>query len=142
MMRKCDSCGTAYAAQRSTSRFCSSVCRRRNGGAPRSRTLVVSVGEGVEDQGIGGDELISAVTRKLTAAGMRHSVLGELAVVLARALAREGESAAGRAAVARELSRVMTSALRGVKVAPDSLDDLKRRRDRKRRLDDRNGRPL
>ncbi len=63
---------------------------------------------------------------------MTNSALGQLALLLAAKLSDPNDTAAGTAAVSRELSRVMTSALRGVRVSADPLDELRRRRDVKR----------
>ena len=130
-MRKCDLCGASYVAQRSTSRFCSPRCRSRNGGAPRQRHFVLSVTSDATD-GNEGASLLDAVRSELGAAGMTNSALGQLALLLAAKLSDPNDTAAGTAAVSRELSRVMTSALRGVRVSADPLDELRRRRDVKR----------
>jgi hypothetical protein len=125
MMRNCDSCGTAYIAQRSTSRFCSSVCRRRNGGAPAPPRPPQARSEA--------SAALLAVTRaELQAAGMLKSVLGQAALKLAEALGNPDETAGGVAALSRELRATMAAVLQCAPAARDPLDELKQRRDRKR----------
>jgi endogenous inhibitor of DNA gyrase (YacG/DUF329 family) len=131
MMRKCDLCGASYVAQRSSSRFCSPRCRSRNGGAPRQRHVVLSVTSDATD-GDGGASLLDAVRSELAAADMTNSALGQLALLLAGKLSDPHDTAAGIAAVSKELSRVMTAALRGVHVSTDPLDELQKRRHVKR----------
>ena len=131
VMRKCDFCGASYVAQRSTSRFCSPRCRSRNGGAPRQRHVVLSVTSDATD-GNEDASLLDAVRSELAAADMTNSALGQLALLLASKLSDTDETAAGTAAVSKELSRVMTTALRGVRVTSDPLDELRKRRDVKR----------
>ena len=122
VIRCCDLCSRPYEARRSTSRFCSSSCRARNGKRVRGRAR--SAGSG----GL----LADAVQAELAAAGTAETWLGRLATQLARSLDEEAHSGAGRAALSRALSESMTAALssEGVPVEPDALDELRARRAR------------
>jgi hypothetical protein len=120
MMRNCDSCGTAYIAQRSTSRFCSSVCRRRNGGRPAPpRPPRVT-----EDSA-----LLDAARAELAAVGRVGTWQGQAVLLLAEAMCTD-QTAAAMAAISKEFLRARAVALQDVP-AVDPLDELKRRRDRK-----------
>ena len=88
--------------------------------APRQRHVVLSVASDVTD-GNEGATLLDAVRSELAAADMTNSALGQLALLLAAKLSDTNETAAGTAAVSKELSRVMTAALRGVRVSADPL---------------------
>ena len=69
---------------------------------------------------------------ELDGVGKLDSMLGQQALMLAQALGDPDESASGAAALSRELRAVMALALRGVRGAADQVDELRRRRDRKR----------
>jgi hypothetical protein len=125
MMRSCDFCGTAYLAKRSTSRFCGDRCRRRNKGAPPPP-------KPTREQSLTATGLVDAVRAELDGVGKLDSMLGQQALMLAQALGDPDESASGAAALSRELGAVMAVALRGVRGAADQVDELRRRRDRKR----------
>ena len=142
MDRPCDVCGTAYTAQRSTSRFCSQRCKRRaHRGAPTKlppETLPV-VPDVVplpqpESAGLAGG--VAESTRvKLVALDRLDSPLGQAAMVLARRLDNPGmDTGSSIASVARQYQLTMEAATEGVKVALDPLDELRARRDRKKQL--------
>ncbi|HQE16567.1 MAG TPA: hypothetical protein PLD01_16065 [Mycobacterium sp.] len=76
-------------------------------------------------------DLLGAVQAELRAIGKLDTVLGKLAENLAERLTAAG-SPAGAAAVSRELSRVLASIHGHPAEADDPLDELRRRRDRKR----------
>jgi hypothetical protein len=123
MMRNCDSCGTAYMAQRSTSRFCSSRCRRRNAGAtapPRPPAPLV-----IEDSA-----LIDATRAELQAVGRIDTWQGQALLLLAEAMCTT-QTAAALAALSREFLRARAAALQDSPAAGDPVDELKRRRARK-----------
>lgn len=123
MQRSCDSCGRRYPAQRSTSRFCSATCRSRHRGTPRPPRAAPA-----DDSA-----LVQAVQAELFACRQSDTALGHLAVTLARALTDPDSTAAGAAAVSRELRAVMSAARSQIVREVDPVDELRNRRRRKRR---------
>ncbi|HPZ98783.1 MAG TPA: hypothetical protein PLT93_11635 [Phycisphaerae bacterium] len=127
--KQCESCGKAFDAVRPTRRWCTDSCgrryRRQNpAGAPQPLRPVPTPTDGDID-------LLGAVQAELRAIGKLDTVLGKLAENLAERLTAAG-SPAGAAAVSRELSRVLASIHGHPAEADDPLDELRRRRDRKR----------
>ena len=115
MERNCDTCGEPYTAQRSTSRYCSDVCRKR---AQRA--------DGVTGTAHG------ATLAELTTAGVTDTARGQIALALAAALDSPSSLGSAKAAIAKELAAALERAMAGVKVANDPLDELSLLRDRKR----------
>lgn len=128
MLRKCESCGDEYAARSARSRFCSDRCRVRH-----SRGAVPSPGSAGDN-----DPLVAAVIRELTAAGKLDSMRGQQALILARRMAG-GDTTAGIAALSRELRSVVAAATgtsgAGANAPADGIDELRARRDAKRRTE-------
>jgi hypothetical protein len=81
--------------------------------------------------------LVKATRAELEAAGKLHTVLGQVALVLAAAMTT-AQTTAGVAALSRELSRVTDAAIgtaRTTTPSPgqsDGIDELRERRDAKR----------
>jgi hypothetical protein len=131
MDRLCDVCCVPYVAQRRTSRYCSTRCRTRASraalsgpGRPVRRVDVVSSGPSA---------LVLAVTAELEGVGRLDSAYGVMALSLAQRLtASSYVSGAGVAALSRELIKVMEVATRDTLVGPDVLDEIQRRREKKR----------
>ena len=131
MTRQCDSCSVDYEAQRASSRFCSARCRNRGSRSPTkpARASVVPV----TDPATSG--LLIATARELEAAGCLDSVLGHVAVELVRRIINPAETGSAVAALAKQLRDTLAAALEGsVVVEADPLDELRSRRDHKRRL--------
>ena len=127
--KQCDNCGNTFDAIRPTRRWCSDSCgrryRRQNpAGAPQPLRPLPTPADG--DPG-----LLVAVQAELRAIGQLETPLGRLAELLAERLVGAG-SPSGAAAVSRELSRVLASIRTHPAEADDPLDELRRRRDRKR----------
>jgi hypothetical protein len=80
----------------------------------------------------GASDLVDAVRKTLEAAGRLQSVEGQQAVELANRIVSAPGMNMGVAALSKELSRTMASAVAGVEPVGDVLDELKRRRDEKR----------
>jgi hypothetical protein len=130
MMRFCDVCLVEYSTQRRTSRYCSERCKKRaqRGGlsAPQ-RIRVAALPSDVPSA------LVEAVTAELEHVGRLDSVWGVMALSLARALSSSSYvSGAGVAALSKQLTAVMDVATRDTLVGSDPLDEVQRRRDRKR----------
>jgi hypothetical protein len=124
MTRNCDQCGSAYIAQRSTSRFCSGLCRRRNGGRPAPPRPPRELSEASR-------AFLAAVRAELEAAGRLGTWQGQALLLLAEAMCIDQPPAA-LAALSKEFLRARRDALQDVVPATvDPLDELKRRRDRK-----------
>lgn len=75
--------------------------------------------------------LVNAVRAELEAAGRLDSVLGQVALLLAARMC-DYDTGSGTATVSTELRSVMAAALRDAPAAGDPIDELRRRRDRKR----------
>lgn len=131
MQRKCDSCGKTYEAKRAASRFCTATCRKR---AQRAPSVVALPPPDVDDTPStpAASGLVSATIAELEEAGRLGTVLGQQAVELAKRVSSPHETGASVASLSKELRAVMESAMEGVGVASDPLDELRARRDRKR----------
>lgn len=146
MTRNCDQCGSSYETNR-PSRYCGAACRKRKSrGAqpvkappvdkraarkalpakPKRRPPATPRG------------LVAATRAELRAAGKLGTALGQQAVRLAQQMSGN-ETAAGMAALSKELRTVMSELLSakppaggvtGVAVV-DKVDELRARRDRK-----------
>ncbi len=131
MQRECASCGLQYVARRATSRFCGGTCQKR---AERARAAGIPLrAVPHDDLGAPPSALVEAVTRELDEVGRLGTVAGQAALVLAERIASRRETGAATAALAKQLSATMDKALGGVAKAADPLDEIRARRDRKRR---------
>jgi hypothetical protein len=77
--------------------------------------------------------LLEAVERELQAADQPNATLGQVAVELARAMTDPLVTASGAAALSREERVVMAAAVNAGDRGDALVDELRRRRDRKRR---------
>jgi hypothetical protein len=126
MTRNCDQCGSAYKAQRSTSRFCSGPCRRRNGGRPAPPRPPAEPSEATK-------AFLAAVRAELEASGRLGTWQGQALLLLAEAMCTD-QPPATLATLSAEFLRARRAAMEDVPAAADDpLDELKRRRDRKSR---------
>lgn len=134
--RACDHCGVAYEAKRKTSRFCGVNCRNRHARHPE--LAVLDGGSGSPTPGGGSpastSPTVDAVRRELAAVDRLDSIAGSAALQLAAALDSPTETGSAKASLARQLVATLEVAMKGVKVADDPLDELKRRRDQKQGL--------
>ena len=130
MERPCDSCRTLYTAKSPLSRYCGSRCAKRAQRTGLSRSVPEPAVVAVVPSGAGAVE--AAVRGALEAAGRLSAPLGQVALVLARRLdAPNGESGAGLASLARQLTMTVAAVTADVRPADDLVDDLRARRDRK-----------
>lgn len=115
--RTCDGCGgPLHGRQR---RFCSEACR--------AKTRRGGVGKVPRSSG-----LAALAEQELTAAGRLDSIAGQQALMLAKQMSAKVVNVSGISGLSREFSRVYASAMAGVKVAKDPVDELMARRDAKR----------
>lgn len=125
--KQCESCGNTFDAIRPTRRWCSDSCgrryRRQNpAGAPQPLRPVPTPTDGDID-------LLGAVRAEL--GPLIETPMGKLAENLAERLTGAG-SPSGAAAISRELRNVLASIRSHPADADDPLDELRKRRDRKR----------
>ncbi len=131
MDRECASCGLQYVARRATSRFCGGTCQKR---AERARAAGMRLpAANLDDLGAAPSLLVEAVSRELDEVGRLSSVGGQMAVLLAQRIASRRETGSATAALAKQLHLTMTWALGGVAQPADPLDEIRARRDAKRR---------
>jgi len=86
----------------------------------------------VQETLAGGSGLMAAVRRELDEAGRLESALGQAALELARNVGSPVNSGASVASLVKQLRETMADALKGAATADDALDELRKRRDRKR----------
>jgi hypothetical protein len=124
--RPCDHCGKPYTAQRSTSRYCSDLCRRRHGRAAAGAAEVTLLPGAVT----------AATRRELVAGGRLESALGQVAMVLAQHIdSTTTATVRSLAALCKAHREVMAEAEKSLPVRSpkgDILDQLRARRDVKR----------
>jgi hypothetical protein len=146
--RNCEICGTPFEAQRPTRKFCGPTCRQRNSRGSIARTAdVTNHGRGSTELGPPPTQppaeddyaLVDALRAELEAAGVVNSRPGQQALLLAEKMCEFG-TGGGTVALSRELQRVRAEALQRAHptdelrrpVADDFVDELQRRRERKR----------
>lgn len=118
MERKCDLCGKAYTAKRSTSQFCSSTCRSR-----KATGAVVPV-RLADNAKTDRPSLTDSVRTELRRADAESSGLGVSALLLAAQIDTGQESGSALAALNRELRATLAEATRGqVKSGLSSMRD-------------------
>jgi len=127
MQRPCDQCSEGYEAVRSTSRFCSDRCRNRYRKHPATAAVV-----SLEVVACPPDGVAAVFEAELTDAGRLDTPRGQMVMVLARRLDNPArETGPALASLAKQLEASLSAALKGARVVPDGLDDLKARRDAK-----------
>jgi len=140
MERKCLVCGTPYLAQRPQAKYCGATCRqraRRGGlaGAPPAAVAAATAAVNTVESAGSSSGLIAAVTAELEAAGRLNTVAGQHALELANRIVNAPGMNTGVAALSKQLQAVLAEALRDAATsgAVDPVDELKARRDAKRR---------
>jgi len=133
MVLNCASCGASFGASRPNARFCGGTCGK---GAQRAGPAVIGPAGVLDGDEVPLSGLERAVARELEQAGQFGSVggqvAGQIALELAYRIGSGHESGAATAALVKELRATMAAALAGLAPAPDALDELRTRRDRKR----------
>lgn len=125
--RACDQCGQSYEAKRPTSKFCSSGCRTRRARGVEPAGRVVALPAAASSTSPAGANA-AAVRERLSAAGRLGSPEGVAALTLAGLLDGGGHTAAGAAALAKQLLATVAAAVGDVPAAADRLDELAARR--------------
>lgn len=130
----CEFCSVQYRTSSPTSRFCSNKCRQaahrqRNSEAVTPQQASVTA---EPDDSPPPASTSKSVRAQLEQAGRSETYLGQAAIALAERI-DSSRSVMGFAALVKELRVTMDAALAGVKVAEDPIDELRARRDRKRR---------
>jgi hypothetical protein len=115
----CKTCGAQFQATRSDARYCSTRCRvRAHRGTRVTAIPPVMV-----------DELVASVQSELAELGLVESAVGQQAITMATLL---GSAMSGHASISRELSRLMDEAKAGAVRQADPLEELRKRRERRR----------
>jgi len=129
--RECDECGLQYVARRGNSRFCGDTCGKRSQRARAAGLPLLAAT--LDGHGAPPSLLVEAVSRELDEVGRLGTVGGQMAVLLAHRVASRRETGSATAALAKQLHLTMAAALGGVAKAADPLDEIRARRDAKRR---------
>jgi hypothetical protein len=129
MTRQCDVCSATYEAKRSTSRYCSGMCRTRASRSGRNGARVVPLAPVAPAQPVG--SVVDATRAELESAGRAESPLGLAALALAARIDSQQDTGSGLAAAVRALGETLAAALKGSEAA-STLDELKARRRAKR----------
>jgi hypothetical protein len=122
--RSCEICGESFAAVREHAKFCSSKCRSRarRGAVPIAVSAVAS----------GEPDLVDVVLAEIDRLNARNTAEGRAALRMAVQL-ETPQPGASAAALSKELSRLLDVLRRASEPVPDAVDQLRRRRDLKRR---------
>ncbi len=140
MQRACASCGRLYEAKRPSSTYCGATCRQRAKRAgdagrptkaiPGTKPAKAAKAVPLPPQTTG---LEAATRRELEQADRLDTMLGQTAIELARRISSSFETGSAVASLTKQLRETMAEALQGVAQAADPLDELRARRDGKRR---------
>ena len=131
MRRNCDVCNEAFDAKRPQAKYCSTRCRTRasRAGLAVSRNPAAAAPTITRET----SGLLDAVQAELEAAGKVNTVAGQHALELASRIVNAPGMNTGVAALSKQLQNVLAEALRGATgQQANPLDELKKRRDRKR----------
>ena len=144
--RKCDECRNGYVAKRNDSKFCSPACRQRASRKgklaevvplePSSRAAEDDASPPAAGDGSGRrDGVYRATLAELEAAEAVETSLGQSALVMARRIDSWSplDTGSSLASATKSLAELMAVATRGRAVADDPVDELRRRREERRR---------
>lgn len=139
-MATCVQCGDAFAAQRSTARYCSPRCKKQY--ARTTAAPLTAVADPAGSSGsVGGDpagtveeatRIFAATLAELEELGKVETVLGQQALEMARRMTQARDTGSSAAAVSRELDRLMLRVRGSAASGEDQLARARRRRDEKR----------
>ena len=125
----CQSCRKRFTAQRSTARYCSGKCAKREQRAEAAATASQTAKATAGPVGRVG----AAVEADLDAAGVLGTPAGAQAMQLARRLdLSAGDTGSAMAAVSRELSKVLEEAKRKTGAQVNPVDEFTKRREARR----------
>lgn len=132
MQRRCVVCSRPFEALRPQGKYCGATCRQRaRRAAPVPPPTPIDGGAAGAGPDVG-EDVVSSVLAELTAAGRQNTALGVLAVQLAQRMT-QFDTGGGLAALSKELRAVMAAALQEAPASADLIDELRARRDAKRR---------
>ena len=129
MQRNCAVCETPFEAQRPQAKYCSGTCRTRAsraGGVDAIQATPLPVSRTVSG-------LVDAVQAELEAADRVNTVAGQHALELASRIVSAPGMNAGVAGLSKQLQAVIAEAVRGAEQLSDPVDELRARRDFKRK---------
>ncbi|AHG24322.1 hypothetical protein PBI_MICHELLEMYBELL_1 [Mycobacterium phage MichelleMyBell] len=135
MRRECAVCGQPFEAQRPQAKYCGETCRKRaqRGGIAKQKQQQTAPAPAASAAPSGGG-LIETVQAALEQADRLNTIAGQHALELARRIVYAPGMNTGVAALSKQLQAVLAEALAGTApVAADPVDELKARRDAKRR---------
>lgn len=139
MERICDACGESYLAKRATSRYCSDRCRKRALRARAAEVVAIDPGKKRRTRSRkppppADEPSVAAATKTdLAAVGRLAGPLGQAAMVLAGRIDAHRDTGSALAAVTKEWRATMSAATAGVKREANPLDELRERREARRR---------
>lgn len=127
----CQVCETPFEAKRSTAKYCSERCKKRNqrgGGAEKAKQRE----EPKLPDGLGATA--TATLLHLEEAGVLHTPLAQAALKLAHRLDySQMDTGAGVASLAKQLEATLASATASAEPEADPIDELRAAREQKRR---------
>lgn len=136
----CDSCSNEFEAKRSNAKFCSTKCRTRRHRQMRTKAVAAERREqAVEAVKVEYPAMSATLTRvtmdELEACGRAETPLGRLALSLALRIdtSTEDESGSAMAALSKELRAALAAAVANAERADDPVDELRARREARRR---------
>lgn len=129
MRRHCDRCGEVFGAKAANAAYCSGKCRQAAYKA-RNRVSVTPVVTAITDLGVPAVTTAGQVRAELERSGRLDTYLGAAALQLAERI-DSATAVMGFAALVKELRSTMDAALVGAARAPDLVDELEERRERK-----------
>lgn len=127
MRRECAVCSAPFESQRPQAKYCGDTCRKR---AQRGGIAGPAVKVALERPPSG---LVDTVRAALEAANRVDTIAGQHALELAGRIVNAPGMNTGVAALSKQLQAVVAEALRNSAQSSNPLDELRARRDRKRR---------
>lgn len=128
MQKQCAQCGKPFDYQKPTAKFCSGSCRAT---FSKTKPAESPPPETIPARPVSG--LVEAVMAELEALERLDTVTGRHALELASRIVSAPGMNAGVASLSKELSRVLAEVRSKSTVVANPLDELKARRDHKRR---------
>lgn len=134
MARLCAGCGRSVASQRAGALYCGDTCKKRGQRAQKAAERQnIAPERGITPESGSEAPLVVSVRAALAEADREASFAGQIALELAARVANGKELGSSVASLAKQLRETMAEALAGVAVAADPLDEIRARRDAKRR---------
>lgn len=131
MQRNCDECGTAYQAQRATSRFCSTRCRTRQTRKRQSGEPIVPPVPRLSPVPMAETGALTDATRA-ELGDLAETADGILLLTLAARIDAVPETSPALATLSKEFAARKSDVMSRVTRVADPMDELKARRERRR----------